>query len=179
MNRTDGGPNPYATPQSALDVDGGHADLKIVSLKGRIGRLRYLVYSMLAMLLVGVVVALLAGLLGAFGNAHLWFGRGGVPTFMLVVLALLMFLPAIVLAVRRLNDFNASGLLVLLMFVPLVNMILTLLLLLMPGTAGANRYGLPPPPNSTAVKIGAWIIIGMYALGVIGGLLAPQGPPYG
>jgi uncharacterized membrane protein YhaH (DUF805 family) len=54
--------------------------------------------------------------------------------------------------VQRLHDLGWSGWLYLLNLVPLVNSIFPLLLVL-PGNAGANQYGAPPPRNSTAVKV--------------------------
>ena len=54
----------------------------------------------------------------------------------------------------------------LLHLVPVANLVLTLAMLLMPGTPGPNKYGLPPPPNSTAVKVLAWISIVFMVVGI-------------
>ena len=48
-------------------------------------------------------------------------------------------------AVRRLHDFNAGGYLALLLFIPYINFILLLLLILIKGSQGDNKYG---PPNT-------------------------------
>jgi hypothetical protein len=57
------------------------------------------------------------------------------------------------IAVQRLHDLGWSGWLWFLNLVPLVNSVFPILLLVLPGNAGANQYGAPPPRNSTAVKV--------------------------
>ncbi len=55
---------------------------------------------------------------------------------------------------------NLSGWLMLLHFVPVVGSLMPLVLAAVPGKAGNNRFGAPPPPNGTAVKVlaacGCW-----------------------
>lgn len=62
-----------------------------------------------------------------------------------------------------------SGWLWLALLVPFVNVVLSLLLLFMPGEQSANRFGPPPPPNSTGVKVLAfsWLLFPVF-----GGILA-------
>lgn len=45
---------------------------------------------------------------------------------------------------RRLHDLNKTAWWSLLLFVPLANFILIIILILKPGTKGENRYGSPP-----------------------------------
>lgn len=47
--------------------------------------------------------------------------------------------------IGRLHDTNRSGYYALILFVPYVNFLAFLLLLFLPGTKGANNYGLPYP----------------------------------
>ena len=42
-----------------------------------------------------------------------------------------------------------------------------------PGSAGSNRFGPPPPPNSTAVKVIAWIFVGLIVLAILSAVLMP------
>ncbi|ADZ72068.1 DUF805 domain-containing protein [Polymorphum gilvum] len=50
------------------------------------------------------------------------------------------------LVIKRLQDAGLTGFLALLIFVPLLNVVVILVLGFLPGTAGPNRYG--PVPNS-------------------------------
>lgn len=59
------------------------------------------------------------------------------------VLQLAFALPVLAVQVRRLHDTDRSGLLVLVSAIPLGGLVL-LVLLLMPGTAGDNRFGPDP-----------------------------------
>jgi uncharacterized membrane protein YhaH (DUF805 family) len=47
--------------------------------------------------------------------------------------------------IRRLHDINLSGYFYLMQFIPLIGMAIFLLLMLIKGTEGPNRYG--PNPN--------------------------------
>jgi hypothetical protein len=69
-----------------------------------------------------------------------------------------------------LHDIGWSGWLWLLNLVPFVGSFFPLLLLAMPGNQTANRYGAPPPPNSTAVKVlsALWLVV--IALVIVGAL---------
>jgi hypothetical protein len=62
-----------------------------------------------------------------------------------------MIVVSFMLCIQRLHDVNASGWWCLLFLVPVVNLILSLVLLFAPGTAGANRFGNETPPNSGGV----------------------------
>ena len=69
--------------------------------------------------------------------------------------------------VQRLHDLDKTGWLYLLFLVPLLNIFFGLYVLFARGTQGANRFGNPPPPNSTGVKIAAWFLIVVVFLGGI------------
>jgi hypothetical protein len=62
--------------------------------------------------------------------------------------------------------------------VPFVGSFFPLVIMVVPGNTGANRYGPPPPPNSTAVKVlcSLWIVfIGLFFVsGMLGGITAIQ-----
>ena len=52
--------------------------------------------------------------------------------------------PLLLLDIRRLHDLDQSGWLVLIMFVPIINLIFLVYLLFVKGTVGSNRYGSDP-----------------------------------
>jgi len=94
---------------------------------GRIGRLQYFGF--------GVIWGVILFLVFAVGGGT----RGG--TGLYFVAMVVYAIATISYAVRRLHDFDKSGWWYLLGFVPFANVVLALVLLLAPGTAGANTYG--------------------------------------
>src|SRR5450830_1846283 len=145
--------SPYAPPRAAVGDDlPEYAELKVFTIHGRIGRLRYLAWTLV--LTVAMLVA--SGILATAGFAV----ATASPTAGIILGSLLGFalFVAIVwvsvqIGVQRLHDLGWSGWLWFLHLVPLVNSVFPILLLVLPGNAGANQYGAPPPRNSTAVKV--------------------------
>jgi uncharacterized membrane protein YhaH (DUF805 family) len=121
----------------------------LLSVDGRLGRVRYLAYSTALALAFAVVVGLIASILFKINPDY-------------VGLAMVLYLPAMfaafVIAKRRLNDLDVSGWVSLLMLVPLVNLGLSLWMMFARGSAGANNFGPPPAPNSTRVVVLAWVV---------------------
>ncbi|MGE8069326.1 DUF805 domain-containing protein [Pseudomonas sp. NPDC089569] len=162
--------SPYATPHSSL---GEHmpeyAALKPFGIEGRIGRLRFLAWSMVLSLVTIAVVAIFAliglALVSADSTAGLIIG--GILAFFL---CLAVLIASIMISVQRLHDIGWSGWLWLLYLVPFIGSVFPLLLLALPGNSTANRYGAPPPPNSTAVKVlsSLWVVV--IALLIVGTL---------
>ncbi|KPA99026.1 MULTISPECIES: DUF805 domain-containing protein [Pseudomonas] len=137
--------SPYAPPAAQVgDTLPTFGPLKVFSLNGRIGRLRYLAWSMTAALVTFVLLMLLTTILR---------GSAIVGGLVVVVAAAFYLLLTIQIAVQRLHDIGWSGWLWLLMLVPLIGYVFPFILLFCPGNASANRYGAPPPPNSTSVKV--------------------------
>jgi uncharacterized membrane protein YhaH (DUF805 family) len=121
------------------------------SLSERIGRIRYLVYILLGILgcsLLLLFIYLIALMLPvALGKLI------SVSSFILVKNVLLP-LVVFVMAIRRLHDMNANGWWALSILIPFV----TLILLILPGQRGENRYGLKPAPNSRNLIAAAIIL---------------------
>lgn len=61
--------------------------------------------------------------------------------FLLACLGIYLFC---ICSMKRLNDFSEAGYWAILLFVPGLNVILLLYLLLMPGDSARNAFGLPP-----------------------------------
>ena len=129
---------------------------------GRIGRLRYLGWSM-AMTLCFLVIMGLGFLLGE---------TVGVAVTALASIAFIVI--AVMIGVQRLHDLGWSGWLWLLNFVPFVGSVFGILMLVLPGSTGANRYGPPPPANSTGVKVLASLIILLPMVGIIAAIALPS-----
>lgn len=145
--------SPYAPPRAAVGDDlPEYATLNVFTIHGRIGRLRYLAWTLVltvAMLVAGGIIAT-AGFAVATASPTAGMILGSLLGFALCVAIIVV---SVQIGVQRLHDLGWSGWLYLLNLVPLVNSIFPLLLLVLPGNTGANQYGAPPPRNSTAVKV--------------------------
>ena len=128
-----------------------------LGFSGRIGRMRLLAWSLILGLIASVVALLVLLAIKVSPTLPITFGATLTLVFVVVNLRI---------NAQRLHDLNWSAWMLLLHLVPVANLVLTLALLLMPGTPGPNKYGLPPPPNSTAVKVLAWINIVLMVLGL-------------
>lgn len=156
--------SPYTPPRSAVGEDlPEFGELNVLSVQGRIGRLRFLAWMLVATTVVIGLCTLI--FLGMFSGDQFF------PGSVLICALILAFLYAsITITVQRLHDLDWSGWLWFLYLVPAMGGILLLLLAALPGTVGANRYGPPQPPNSFAVKALCCIWSGLVALGVIGAI---------
>ena len=145
--------SPYAPPRAAVGENlPEYADLKVFTIHGRIGRLRYLAWTLvltLAMLVAGGIISTVSFAVATASPT------AGMILGVLLGLALFVALVwvSVQIGVQRLHDLGWSGWLYFLNLVPLVNSVFPILLLVLPGNAGANQYGAPPPRNSTAVKV--------------------------
>lgn len=157
--------SPYAPPQAQVGEQlPEYGELKVFSTSGRIGRVRYLGWSMalmLAFLPIGGVI------LGSFALSDALAGLLTIAACLALVVA------SVCIGVQRLHDMGWSGWLWLLNFVPVVGSVFALLMLFMPGTDGPNRYGPPPPPNSRAVKVLAWLVLLVPVIGIVAAISIP------
>lgn len=152
--------SPYAPPSANVsEAMPRHGDLKPFSVTGRIGRLRYLAWSLVIMFAAT----------GLFGVAAIMMAISS--TMGLICMGLIgigMLVVSVQIGVQRLHDFGWSGWLILLNLVPVLGSLFPFVMLLMPGSREVNRYGSPPPPNSRSVKI----LAALWLLLIISGLVA-------
>ncbi|WP_207284189.1 DUF805 domain-containing protein [Pseudomonas sp. FW300-N2F2] len=154
--------SPYAPPRAQVgEALAEYGTLKPFSFDGRIGRLRYLAWTMvltLALLpLVGIGFWMAtAWLLASDSVAGLIVGG-----LLAAVVVLAFAFVSIQFNVQRLHDLGWSGWLWLINLVPFVGSIFPFILIIAPGNTGANQYGPPPPRNTTAVKLLAslWLVM--------------------
>ena len=135
--------------------------LKVFSVSGRIGRVRYLGWYMAASLLAMLAYGL-AAMIMSFAPII-----GGLLMVPLVIATIVV---AVQISVQRLHDIGWSGWLLLITLIPVIGSIFALLIMLLPGNPGSNRYGPPPPPNSTGVLILAWCSLLLPLLGFFAAL---------
>lgn len=160
--------NPYQSPSAAVADHGEqYGDVKLFSASGRLGRVRYIGYSVGLMLLFYLFMILGGVLTEAAGL--------GVLTIAVVGAAVIgMFVSQVLLTIQRCHDFNMSGWMTLLLIVPLV----ALIFWIVPGTQGANRFGAPPPPNTTGALVLALIVPGIFVLGIVAAIALPAYQSY-
>lgn len=176
--------NPYQAPTADLDETPAFNDSdrsSVLSASGRFGRLSYVAWYMLLMILSWVAMMLVGG--AGFGLAALSPGglesQGaafplGISVF-LILISLVMLYFSIVFSSRRLHDMNLRGWWLLLMFIPVVNVIFTLVILLARGSAERNRFG---PPRATPVweKVVGYLGIAFFAVWLVA-MIASVGIP--
>lgn len=118
------------------------------------GRSRPREYWMYALfLLLGLAGLTVAEMVLGLGSTYDWVYRNGWNMSagarheggpLVGLFALVTLIPSIAVAVRRLHDSNRSGFWLLLAFLPLVGAIWLLVLMIVGGTRGPNRYGPDP-----------------------------------
>jgi len=163
--------NNYTSPNSNVNDSLTNEELStptIFGYNGRIGRLRYIAYTVIglfafyfSLIIPAVFIAIspvIAGLL----------------MFVMVVVFMVL---AFSWPIRRLHDLDHSGWLVLLQFIPLVNIAFALYIIFAPGTVGNNKFGAQPIPNSTGVIIAA-AVVPVIIIATIGILAAVAIPAY-
>ncbi|HCB14385.1 MAG TPA: DUF805 domain-containing protein [Gammaproteobacteria bacterium] len=168
-------PSPYQPPRGAITPTSSKefGEVKILSAQGRLGRVRYIGYSVGIGLLVNLILALIGGLAAFLQQGGSAESMGMLTGSIMIVLGIAALAVSILLTIQRLHDFNASGWWSVLIIVPLANMVLYLILLIMPGTQGPNRFGNPPPPNTLGVTLLALILPLIFVMGIIAAIAIP------
>ena len=165
--------NPYNAPGADMSANGNRDETyqpKVMSMSGRIGRVRYIAYStglsMALALVLGIVMAILIPAMG---------GKSGAVGLIVVLFYVPMIALAFIMAIRRVNDMGHSGWMSLICLVPLVN----LWLLFGAGTEGANEYGPAPVKNSTGVIVAAFSpILFTFVIGILAAIAIPAYQSY-
>ena len=157
--------NPYSAPVARVSdpASTGVSSINIWSAKGRLGRVRYIGYSVGLGFLINIVASLIARVMGA--------GPGAVILF--IGFAGILYIHTL-LSIQRAHDFNSTGWLAILAFIPLVN----LLFWFVPGTDGENRFGHKTPPNSKLAVALACIIPFVMIIGIVAAIAIPAYQSY-
>ena len=157
--------NPYAAPQT--NVTGGDAnveeygEVRLFGVSGRIGRVRYIAYSIALSLLVFLAAAIVAGVVALVDtDAAIVVGLIGY-----LAIFVIQFLPAI----QRSHDMNVTGWLSLIQLGPFG----VLVFWFAPGTRGENNYGKQPPPNGAGVILVACILPFISIVGILAAISIP------
>lgn len=156
--------NIYSAPAARVadPATTGFSNIDILSAKGRLGRVRYIAYSIGIGFLINILASLLSALVTSLGGESV-----GIMVY-LGGMAAAIWLHAL-LSVQRAHDFNTTGWLAILAFIPLLNFIFWFV----PGTNGDNRFGRKTPPNTRKVILGALIIPIIMVLGIAAAIAIP------
>ena len=149
----------FAAPTAEVrDISSGAtSELNLFSTKGRIGRLRYLAYTMGAQLIWTAVTAAIKATVPSLA----------VP-FSVLGLAVLCF--GVIVGIKRCHDMGISGWWTLTSIIPII----ALAWVFYPGDQGENRFGPPPPPNTAGVRILGAILPAIFVVGIIAAIAIPQ-----
>ena len=150
----------YSAPAARVadPASGGYSTINIWSPKGRLGRVRYIAYSVGFGTLFNIAGAALAALSGEpFASVFI-----GVAFIAVICIHTL-------LSVQRAHDFNTTGWLAMLAIIPVLNLIFWFI----PGTQSENRFGKQTPPNSIGVVIAGWIVPIVMIIGILAAIAIP------
>jgi len=140
-----------------------YSRINIWSLKGRLGRVRYIAYSIGFGLLTNMASTAAVTLGGETVGLVLFFAALAAGGCIHVLLS-----------VQRAHDFNTTGWLAVLALIPLLNFIFWFV----PGTPSENRFGKQTPPNSRGVIIAAWIVPIVMISGILAAIAIPAYQDY-
>ncbi|MCL4799497.1 MAG: DUF805 domain-containing protein [Burkholderiales bacterium] len=160
--------DPYRAPRSAVrDRPDRYGEVRVLGVRGRLSRVRYIGYSV-GFLLLFYLLILAAGAAGAAGlHADLAVG-------LIVALWIALVVVSLMLTIQRCHDFNTSGWVALLVFIPLVG----LLFWFIPGTEGENRFGAMNPPNPLGAVLLATVVPVVFVVGVLAAVAIPAYQDY-
>lgn len=151
------------------------SDVGWIKAYGRIGRLRYLAYTMGVSFIYYALLGLIAaGISSSIGDA--------ISMPVLGALFVVSMIPLLILMVsygrRRLNDMNMSGWFFLLLLIPVIGSIFGLIMIFVPGTSGENDYGPPPPPNTKVTVMLGLLIPFIMLVGILAAVALPAYQDY-
>ncbi|QYF95440.1 DUF805 domain-containing protein [Massilia sp. PAMC28688] len=158
--------NVYAAPNADFSLPSGDVDDTQIFASGRIGRIRYLAYLSAVYILTSFAVGIMTAMLGADSIA------AGILLIINVVITLGAY---IYFARRRLHDTGASGWMLLLSLIPLINFYFLYLTVFKRGDASANEYGAPPRDNERWMY---WVGLILPIIVIVGILAAIALPAY-
>lgn len=161
--------NVYAAPNADFSLPSGEVDDTRILASGRIGRIRYLAYLSVFYILSSFAVGIVVAMLGQESMA------GGILFVLNVVIT---FGAYIYFGRRRLHDTGASGWMLLLSLIPVVNFYFLYLTVFKRGDASANEYGAPPRDNERWMYWVGLILPIIITVGIVAAVALPAYSDY-
>ncbi len=161
--------SPYSIPKANIKSNLNEKTYypTFFSLKGRLGRLRFVAYSFSSFLVLLIFLFIVMGLYFNYWNNNINYSEQIFTEIVLFTFYLFLLTGVVIFSVRRLNDINLSGVFsiiylatsVAIYFDVLANLSLTLslllsiFLLLKTGNPKVNQYGPVASENTLSIKI--------------------------
>lgn len=129
---------------------------RYADFQGRSRRMEYWMYYLLCIIVFGILYAAMFATMPAMPQpgpdgtidpaaAQAAMSGGlGIIGILLMVVGLGLLVPTLAVMVRRLHDQDKSGWMILLSLIPFIGGLILLVFMLLPGTAGPNRFGPDP-----------------------------------
>ena len=175
--------DPYKSPQAGVSSNNATNETyqpKFFSMHGRIGRIRYLAYTLgvyLLMIPFGAVIAALGGGSSTFSSQ----GSSATSIIAIILIAILVIVGIfgiVVVTKRRFNDLNHSGWFSVLIFIPYIGIIPALYLMFFPGTKVSNRFGAKPVKNTLFLWIVGLALPVIFVVGILAAVAIPAYSDY-
>ena len=109
---------------------------------GRVTRRGYLLFFCVEVIVIGVAYIFFWNNDPQFQAQYGW-------SRSVIIAALALLPPSLIYKAKRFHDFGWSAWSILLGFIPIVNLVVELMLLIVPGNKGPNKYGLDPRKSGT------------------------------
>lgn len=157
--------NPYSAPSADLSIPEDASapyQPRYFAMRGRLGRVRYIAYSMSATMGLAFVLSFFVGIIGAVLRSP------EAVTIMMVLIYIPIIAVSLIYARRRVHDMGFSGWVALVSIIPVVNF----WLLFHPGPKGENKYGPPPVPNTAGVIVAA-VLPFIFMIGILAAVAIP------
>ena len=118
------------------------------NFSGRARRMEYWMFYLISQIIgLIIIIPYMITFFSAFDFTAATFSPSGAYWFFFILLmlySLFLFLPSLAVSIRRLHDTGRSGVWFFINFVPFIGTIWFIVLLVLPGDAGDNRFGPDP-----------------------------------
>lgn len=166
--------NPYSAPQSNVSLgakEDDYCEIKLFSVEGRLGRLRYFNRIFVASYLFIILTSIFSFIVRArgYGQKTKLFGwlHPDIMLGIIIVFCILLIATFVFSIIQRLHDTNRSGWFALLLLIPLINVLLGLTLLFSPSVATSNNFGAPSPQNTLVTNMVGGLFIILILLNIL------------
>lgn len=172
--------NPYIAGDSVSDisdieVDEEYSTANFWGFKGRLGRVRYLVYASVVHSVLTYFFFIFEFVISAINKATFdpaadfnpGLSLGGLNSVSGIIAAVIYIAISVCffsLMIRRSRDIGWSGWFSLLYLIPIVGFFYPLVILFVPGNIGENRFGKETPPNGNLLVGLAVILPALYII---------------
>lgn len=155
--------NVYAAPNASLStIEAPGTGTRILAWNGRIGRVRWIVYTSVMWYLVSIVGAMITELA--------WPASKTLIVSLPTLIGIVMMAVLAPISRRRLQDMGLGWPSLVLAVIPFLNLYFFFLMVFKRGDEGDNAYGPVPSPNNLPLKLAAAILPSIAVIAALFGL---------